>query len=197
MATHTRSLGLHMAIAATLMLRAFCACAQHDAGQATEHHRHELSVLLAHTHVSQGVDANGDITWLTLPSWGLNYNYWLSPDWAIGLHTDLINEVFKVEENLHGGSEKPVLERTRPVAPALMATYRPGEHWSFILGAGQEFAKEQDLFLLRAGLEYSMHLGGVWETSASLAYDARFDAYDSWMLGIGITRMFGLRQHLH
>ena len=171
------------------MLAGICTRAQHAAEQGT-HHRHELSVLIAHTHVSQGVDIDGDRTWLALPCWGINYNFWFSSHWAIGLHTDLINEVFKVEENLHGGSEEPVLERSHPVAPAIMATYRPGAHWSFILGVGQEFAKEQDLFLLRAGTEYTIHLAGPWETSGSLAYDARFDAYDSWTLGLGVTRLF-------
>jgi len=155
-----------------------------------EHPRHEVSLLLAHTHVAQGVNAEGDLTWLALPSWGINYNFWLSPQWAIGLHTDFINETFKVEENLNEAEGKPTVERTLPVAPAVMVSYRPHHHWAFTLGAGQEFAKEGDLLLMRAGTEYTIHLSGAWESSGSLAYDFRFDAYDSWMLGIGITRTF-------
>ena len=50
--------------------------AQHEAEALSEQHaRHEVSLLLAHTHVAQGVDIDGDHTWLVLPSWGLNYNY--------------------------------------------------------------------------------------------------------------------------
>ena len=158
--------------------------------EAEEHARHEVDVLDAHTHVAQGIDANGNAAWLVLPSWGLNYNHWLSPHWAIGLHTDLITETFVVTENLHGGEEKPVVERTKPIAPALMATYRPHEHWAFTLGGGVELAKEEDLALIRAGTEYTIHLGGPWETSGSLAYDFRLNAYDSWTLGLGITRTF-------
>ena len=165
--------------------------AQHEAGPVpVEHVRHEVALLLAHTHVAQGVNADGDLTWLALPSWGLNYNFWFTPKWAIGLHTDLINETFKVEENLSEEEVVPTVERTRPIAPAIMVSYRPHHHWAFTLGAGQEFAKEGDLLLLRAGTEYTIHLGGPWETSGSLAYDFRFDAYDSWTLGIGITRTF-------
>ncbi|MCC7501494.1 MAG: hypothetical protein IT229_03130 [Flavobacteriales bacterium] len=178
-------------IASLLVLLPAGVHAQHDAPAPPEEHaRHEVSALLAHTHVSQGIDVNGDQSWLVLPSWGLNYNYWLTPRWAIGLHSDLITETFVVTENLHGGKEKPVVERTKPIAPALMATYRPFEHWAFTLGGGMEFAKEEDLALLRAGTEYTIHLGGPWETSGSLAYDFRMNAYDSWTLGLGITRTF-------
>ena len=95
-----------------------------------------------------------------------------------------------MEENLSGEEEKPTVERTQPIAPALMFTYRPHHHWAFALGGGQEFAEEGNLPLVRAGVEYTIHLGGAWETSGSLAYDFRFDAYDSWTLGIGITRTF-------
>lgn len=165
--------------------------AQHESGEGGEEHsRHEVALLLAHTHVAQGVNADGDLTWLALPSWGLNYNFWFTPRWAIGLHTDLINETFKVEENLSGEEAAPTVERTRPIAPAVMVSYRPHHHWAFTLGGGQEFAKEGDLLLMRAGAEHTIHLGGPWETSGSLAYDFRFDAYDSWTLGIGITRTF-------
>jgi hypothetical protein len=165
--------------------------AQHEIPEGSdEHARHEVAFLLAHTAVSQGINVNGDRTWLMLPSWGLNYNFWLSSKWAIGLHTDLISETYLVTENHNEGEEEPVVERTRPIAPAVMATYRPHEHLAFTLGAGQEFAQEGNLPLARAGVEYTIHLGGPWETSGSFAYDFRFNAYDSYTLGIGITRTF-------
>jgi hypothetical protein len=165
--------------------------AQHDEVVATvDQPRHEVSLLLAHTFVSEGLNAEGKLTVLGLPSWGLNYNFWLSPHWAVGLHTDIISEVFVVKENLDHGDGEPEVERSFPVAPALMTTYRPHEHWAFMLGAGAEFAKEGNLFLMRAGTEYTIHLSGAWETSGSLAYDFRTNAYDSWTLGFGVTRTF-------
>ncbi len=148
--------------------------------------RHEISILMAHTNVNGGLEQVGRSRWLVLPSWGLNYNYWMNERWALGLHTDLINENYLVEE-FNG---KEVLERDRPIAPALMATYRPHEHWSFLLGGGMEFAGGDDLALVRAGVEYTVHLSGSWETCASFAYDLRLAAYDSWTLGIGLARRF-------
>ena len=179
--------------AATLFLCSLgsVAQAQELVGAAEEPHRkHELGLLICHSAVSQGIDVDGKRTWLFLPSWGLNYNYWFSERWAIGLHTDFISETFVVTEDLSKEEEKPVIERTRPIAPALMVTYRPHEHWAFTLGAGEEFAKEGDLFLMRAGVEYSIHLSGAWETSGSFAYDFRFNAYDSYTCGFGVARKF-------
>ncbi|MEZ4739840.1 MAG: hypothetical protein R2818_10940 [Flavobacteriales bacterium] len=181
----------HLLVAmAFLLLSVMAAQAQEEGGGPAEEGRHEIGLLVCHSAVSQGIDADGDRSWLVLPSWGLNYNYWLSERWAIGLHTDLISETFRVTEDLKEGEEKPVIERTRPVAPALMASYRPHEHWSFILGMGEEFAKEGNLTLMRAGMEYSIHLSGAWETSGSFAYDFRFDAYDSFTFGFGVARRF-------
>ena len=185
MGEHTTKLVL----AATLLMASGSVHAQEERGS-KEHARHEVSLLIAHTTVSQGINVDGERTWLMLPSWGLNYNYWLSQRWAIGLHTDLITETFVVTENHNEAEGEPEVERTRPIAPAIMASYRPHHHWAFTGGAGAEFAKEGDLFLMRAGTEYTIHLGGPWETSGSFAYDFRFDAYDSYTLGIGITRTF-------
>ena len=51
---------------------------EHEAQEAGEEGRHELSVLIAHGHVGQGLNAEGGRRWLVLPAWGLNYNYWLN-----------------------------------------------------------------------------------------------------------------------
>jgi hypothetical protein len=48
------------------------------------------------------------------------------PKFAIGLHTDFIAETFKVEKDLESG-ENEVLERSFPIAPALVVIYKPGE----------------------------------------------------------------------
>lgn len=151
-----------------------------------EHERHELAVLIAHSHVGQGLNAEGGRSWLVLPAWEVNYNYWLNDHWALGLHTDLINENFVVEEFGEGA----ILERERPVAPAIVVTHRPHHHWAFLLGGGMEFAPSENLALARGGVEYTVHLGEGWETGAGLTYDLRIDAYDSWTLGIGVSRRF-------
>lgn len=36
---------------------------------------HTLGFLISHTQINQGIQADGDEKWLSLPSWAINYNY--------------------------------------------------------------------------------------------------------------------------
>ena len=108
--------------------------------------------------------------------------------WAIGLHTDIVVEKYKVEKNF---GNKEVIERSYPIAPALMGLYKAGKHWSFSLGIGGDFSKEESFFLTRAGVEYGAEIRSGWEVFGAFSYDFRFDAYDTWALGIGIAKAFG------
>jgi hypothetical protein len=146
-----------------------------------------ISLVIGHAHLFSGLDENGDKQVSTLPSWGIDYTYHISSKWAIGLHTDLILETFKVES--HNGKE--TLERSRPIAPALTGIYKPNHHWNFLVGAGVEFAKEENFFLTRLGIEYGAEIRKGWEVFGTLAYDIKWSGYDSWVLGLGISKAFG------
>ncbi|HLO82849.1 MAG TPA: hypothetical protein VK166_17915 [Chitinophagaceae bacterium] len=145
-----------------------------------------IGLVISHAHVFAGRDENGKKKVLGLASWGIDYNYHLSPKWAVGLHTDIIIESFKVEE--HGGE---TIERSYPIAPALMGIYKPNHHWSLMAGVGEEFAKEENFFLTRLGVEYGAEIRNGWEVFGSLAYDIKWSAYDTWVLGLGISKAFG------
>jgi hypothetical protein len=145
-----------------------------------------IGVVLSHAHVFAGKDENGKKKGLAMPTWGLDYNYHLSPKWAIGLHTDIIIESFKVEE--HNGE---TIERSYPIAPALVGIYKANHHWSLMAGLGEEFAKEENFFLTRLGAEYGAEIRNGWEVFGSLSYDIKWTAYDTWVLGLGISKAFG------
>lgn len=151
---------------------------------------HSLGLTIGHEHSFNGVNAEGKKETLILPFWGLDYNFQFAPKFAIGLHTDFIVESFKVEKNLDG-DEGETVERSRPVAPAIMGFYKPCEHWSFGLGMGGEFAKEENYLLTRAAVEYGVEMRKGWEVSGSLQYDFRWKAYDTWTIGLGISKAMG------
>jgi outer membrane protein W len=151
-----------------------------------------LGVVISHAHLFSGVDENGNKKALSLSSWGLDYTYHLSPKWAVGLHTDIILESYKVEK--HQGDQ--AIERSYPIAPAIVGIYKLNHHWNFLVGAGAEFAKEENFFLTRFGVEYGVEIRNGWEVFGSLAYDIKWDGYDSWLLGLGISKAFG-RAHKH
>jgi hypothetical protein len=158
------------------------------------HPEHRLSVVISHAQVFEGRDIDGNRKVLTLPSWGLDYTYMFKQKWGIGLHTDIITETFEVEKHLESGGSGEVIERSRPIAPALMGIFKPNKHWSFLFGAGIEFAKEENFFLNRAGVEYGAELPRGWEVFGSLSYDIKWNAYDTWVLGLGISKVLGWKK---
>lgn len=159
------------------------------------HPEHLLSVVISHAHVFQGRDIDGNKKVLSLPSWGLDYTYQFKPKWGIGLHTDIITETFEVEKHLENGNNGEVIERSHPIAPALMGIYKANKHWEFLFGAGVEFEKEENFFLNRAGVEYGAELPKGWEVFGSLSYDFKWNGYDTWVLGLGITKVLGWKKH--
>lgn len=162
------------------------------AGHALSGHRkHSLSLVISHAHVREGIDAFGEKTFLVLPSWGADYFYHFSPKWAIGVQADLILENFVVDRHLDGSNTSEQIERSRPFAPAIMGMFRPNHHWGFKLGLGQEFAREENLPLTRLGVEYAYPLAKhQWEITGNVGYDFKWKAYDTFVLGIGVSRLF-------
>ncbi|RYJ38454.1 hypothetical protein NU08_2431 [Flavobacterium anhuiense] len=164
--------------------------AQENEEKAFSRH-HQIGISINHVHVFEGRDDEGNRETLTLPAWGIDYTFQFHEKWAIGLHTDFIVEKFKVEKVYASGDGKETVERSYPIAPALMGIYKPNEHWSFLLGFGGEFAKEEDFFLTRAGVEYGYELPKGWEIFGTASYDFKWNAYDSWGIGLGIAKNFG------
>ena len=164
-----------------------------DEGQHGEHHnfKHSIALMLGHTHISEGRDAAGDNKWLAVPSFALDYNYLINDKWSVGLHNDIIIESFIVERHLSSGGEQEILEREYPIASLVMIGYKFSNHFTFNAGAGGEFAKGENFFMYRFGLEAGWHLSDPsWELVAGINYDIRIDAYDIWNLTFGVAKRF-------
>ena len=151
---------------------------------------HSVSLLLGHAHTGQGTE-DGKKKWLILPSCALDYNYFFSKKWSLGLHNDLIVETFKVADH---ETNDEVVERTRPITSVVVISVKPGEHFSFELGAGGEFAKEGNYFLNRLGVEYALELPHKWELISNITYDLKWQAYNSFAFSIGVGKAFGFRK---
>ena len=166
----------------------------HAEAEHEEHHypHHTLGLAVTHVHISEGREEGSDRNWLTVPGWSLDYNLIFHPRWAIGLHTDVVLEVFKVENFTNREEEGDIIERSFPIAPALIATWKPSRHWAAMIGPGIEFASGENLWLTRVGAEFSAEFGEKgWEFLALIQYDFRFSAYDTFAVGMGLARAFG------
>jgi hypothetical protein len=147
-----------------------------------------LTIRLGHKHVSAG-KIDGDTKWLALPSWSLNYDYWLSNKFAIGIQNDLILESFIIE---HGDQE--LLERSYPITSVPVLLFKPGERLFLIAGVGAEFAKESTLMMTRFGVEYGFHLPGNWEIGAALVWDNKWNYYNSWGLAFTVSKIWSKKK---
>ena len=150
-----------------------------------EYKNHKLSLIIGHAYVPAGVNILGEKVWTVLPSWGLDYDFRLNEKWGLGVHTDLVVESFEYE-----GNEKIIFERTRPFSAVLVGSRKFGEHLTLLAGGGIEYAKEETLSLVRIGVDYGWELPNEWELGASLMSDFKIDAYNSWVIGLGVGKLF-------
>lgn len=146
----------------------------------------QVGLLLSHTSLRQGnEDSDNDV--LFLPSFTLFYNYHFNEKWQIGLHTDFVNEQFVAKSSM---DDENVIQREKPIAPAVMVGYKPNRHFTFMTGAGLDFDSEETLGLLRFDIEYGAEISNDWEFLATVGYDIRFNAYGSFQIGVGVGKNF-------
>ena len=145
---------------------------------------HRISLVLGHSHLNSGIQQDGKKGWIAVPSWGLDYDYWISNHWAIGLQTDMMIETFEVEDQ-----DKAVIERTEPATIVGAAIFKPREHVSFIAGMGGEFASEGNFALTRLGIESGWEIKNNWEFGISLLFDIKWNEYNTWVFGFGISKL--------
>jgi hypothetical protein len=168
--------------------------AQHTAEHAPENAHgmkgaSRLTLGLGHTHISEG-KVDGKTQWLAAASWSVNYDYWLSDKWAIGLQNDVILETFIIEDH-----HEELIERSYPWAVVPVAMYKPGKHFTFIGGIGAEFSKGHTLTMTRLGVEYGVHLPKNWEVGAALVWDGKWNYYNSWGIAFTVSKIWPKKGH--
>lgn len=177
-----------LVLIAFMLFNSLAAMAQEEIEQEKEEEgKHSIALVLGHSRIGQGRDSEGNKKFTSVPSFAIDYNYWLTEKFALGLHTDFLNENFFIETE----SEGKLIERERPIAPALTGTIKPGEHWSFGLGFGGEFVKGGEAyFVTRFAIEYGVEIRNGWEVLGSLTQDFRANAYNVTSYGLGIEKRF-------
>ncbi|MCX2740883.1 hypothetical protein [Pontibacter anaerobius] len=131
------------------------------------------------THTSEGKET------LIVPSLGLDVEYWFNDKWGIGSHNDLELINFEVERG-----DSRILERETPLLLTLDALWKPWKGLVLLAGPGIEFEKEENLFVVRGGVEYEIELGRHWDVAPTVFYDNRKNAYDTFSVGIGLGKRF-------
>jgi hypothetical protein len=164
----------------------FCTAAwAQSENEAETFRRNKLSLAITHTFVPTTVNSSGDKTYLSLASWGLDYDRRVNSLWGIGLHSDLVIQDFEYEDN------DVVRTRVKPLAIAIVATRRLGKHFTVIGGGGAEFSKgEETLGLFRVGADYGWELPHDWEVSFGVTTDFKVNAYNALVFGFALGKTF-------
>ena len=154
-------------------------------------HGHEfkhfrIAVNLGHGYIPEATTA--DNTFVVLPVWGLDLQYWFNPEWGIALKNDveIANYFIEVTSN---SSEN--LERENPVIISLPLLYSPWDnHLTFLIGPGIEFDSGHNFSIFRLGVAYEFELPGHWDFAPELVYDLKDGHINALTIAIGIGKRF-------
>lgn len=142
-----------------------------------------ISPVISHTFIPTST-SEGDKT-VIVPTFGLDLEYWLNEKWGFGFHNDLELETFEIEKE-----HELFVEKEFPLVLTFDALYKFKKHFVLVVGTGIEFEKNEDLFIIRAGIEYEVEFGNHWDVSPTVIYDHRSNSSSTWGIGIGIGKRF-------
>jgi hypothetical protein len=138
------------------------------------------AIMMANSRVPKSFEGNKKIA--IIPTWGVDVDYFFHRRWSVAMQTDIMLQDFEVKvEDLE-------LERNMPVALVGVLHYHALRHWSFYLGPGVELEQSENLFLVRAGTEYSFEITEDFEIALNLLYENKDELYDTWTFGIAFNK---------
>ena len=154
------SKSIHLLLSMCLLLYAGVALAQENE---EEEHKPKIrgAIMMANSHVPKAIEGGKKVA--VIPTWGFDVDYFFHPRWSVALQGDVKLQSFEVEEE-----SDVTLERNIPVALAAVMHYHALRHWSFYLGPGYELESHENLFLVRAGTEYSFEITEDFEIALNL-----------------------------
>lgn len=138
------------------------------------------AIMMANSHVPNATEGGKKVA--IIPTWGFDVDYFFHPRWSVALQGDIKLQSFEVEDGV------TTLERTNPLAFTGVIHYHALRHWSFYIGPGYELEKHKNLFLMKAGTEYSFEITENFEIALNLMYENKQEIYDAWTFGIAFNK---------
>lgn len=143
--------------------------------------KHFVALAFGYTYIPKGASLNGsEAEGVFVPSFGLDYFHLIGRRWELGVMLDL--------ELGHYLIFSKELERENAFIATLMATHKL-VNWHIQGGIGVEFEKNENLMVLRLGLERPFHLGNHWVLAPAVYFDIK-EGYDTWSISLSIGKSF-------
>jgi len=157
-------------------------CTLANAQEGDKEHRPKIrgAIMMANSHVPNATEGGKEV--VIIPTWGFDVDYYFHARWSVALQGDIKLQSFEVEDG------QATLERTNPFAIAGVLHYHALRHWSFYLGPGYEFESHKNLFLVKAGTEYSFEISEDFEIALNLIYENKEEVYDAWTFGVAFNK---------
>ncbi len=143
-----------------------------------------VAVILGHGHVFGAVKTDG-ANLITIPTWGIDYQYWINQKFGVGLKGDIeiMEYVVETEEEIQ-------LTRTNPFIISTVFLYNPFTRGYFLMGPGIEFEENHNFFIIRFGAGYEFEIPGHWDFSPEILFDLKEGHIGSFTWGIGVGKRF-------
>jgi hypothetical protein len=162
--------------------------AQEDSHENNVHalKRHKASLLFGDA-VVHGVhnSQTGNEQYELVPSFGIDYEYWLTHKWAVGAYNEIVFSNILVEQD-----EEEYIERETSMLFSGVVIFEPVKRFTLFAGAGAEIEQNETLPVAYMGIEYAFIRCDDWEVSVSTGYINK-ELYDAFTFGIVIGRRFG------
>lgn len=171
-----------------MLLLTLAAQAQEEkpAKEQEEKYRHMFTIMMANSHIPNMDGVEGQNNFSIVPTWAFDYDFSFSKKWGVGWHNDFILQQYKVIKE----DDSTIVERSYPFGSCIVAVYRPFKRIAFVTGLGKEFEKNENFGMWKIGMEYGFELPKAWELVLNFQYDVKFEAYDSFLFGIGISKKY-------
>lgn len=141
-------------------------------------HRHSIHFAMGSTYIPKAsYSSNIDERNIFVPTIGIDYFYKLAERWEIGVMLDYEFGTYLV-------LKEDDLERQNAFLTVATAAFDFHDGWNAVIGAGIELEEEENLGIIRLGLERKFS-AERWIFGPSLFYDIK-EGYDTWSLSLAI-----------
>jgi len=147
---------------------------QEEEAEHEEFRHHRIALFTGYTWVPQG-DHHGNVSGVVVvPTLGLDYQYWVSHRFALGVINDFELSTYVIEQS--DGSQ---LTREYAYVGAAVAIWEAVESLAIFAGPGVELEKHENFFVVKveASMSSACQVGGIcrsWRALTSRTSTTRF-----------------------
>lgn len=146
---------------------------------------HNIVLTMGHSLIPTAEDDAEDSDPITIPSWGLSYEYRFSHRFLLGLKGEVEISNYVIYNDKGEG-----LNREYPFALILYADIRIVKDLYIYVGPGIEFSKDENLIVGTIGLFYEFEIPGGWAIVPEMSFEQKGGHAWAYAIGLGIAKIF-------